>query len=147
MITIKDINFNKNKDENFNICEKDKSIIILEETQYNTLNASILTKSFSCSDLSSLNNLCYDGDNELSITVKKNNINYNKKYNRYSRYKSKSCENFLREVKHLPHVLYNKFLKDLCKKIEVIRNYSIRKENIFCNCLKINKKLKNKENT
>ncbi|KAL7292786.1 hypothetical protein TKK_0013614 [Trichogramma kaykai] len=103
-----------------------------------------LRKSLSFSELNS-GSVNYAGDDERSASFKtlddiylshctletvhseKNTTNKSGRLKR----RSKSCESLLHEVKHLPHILYNKFLNCLSKEID-----KMKKESTKCTCQK-----------
>ncbi|XP_014218340.1 uncharacterized protein LOC106646731 [Copidosoma floridanum] len=133
-----DDNCNQNTTESFIFWEKQ-----CELYENSSLRSSL-------SDLSTTND--YDGDNEHSSIFKSLDDTYLSNYSRYlmdeerivkkrSMYRSKSCESFLREAKHLPHVLCDKFLKYLATEIK-----NMRKQKVYCTCSKTFEKPHNKEN-
>lgn len=142
---------NKNKDENFNLHSNDTNSFMFWENRCEAINSvTSIRKSWSCSNLSSLN-IPYEADNESSVTVETSSFckkayfdSYNGRNNSKkvcTKQKSKSCNSLLKEVRHLPYLLYDTFLKSLAEEIN-----HIRKGHIVCKCPEPLKKKHLKQN-
>ncbi|XP_016839291.1 uncharacterized protein LOC100678302 [Nasonia vitripennis] len=143
----KDINENS-KSHNHNTTES----FVLWEKYLESSEKISSRRSLSFSELNCVNE-SYGGDDEYSTTFKSldetclstcsfDSVHEkkNSQQKRFSR-RSKSCDDLLKEVKHLPHIIYQRFLKCLSKEID-----SMLKQNVVCTCERSFKKRSNKEN-
>ncbi|XP_058810864.1 uncharacterized protein LOC131675757 [Phymastichus coffea] len=128
-----------------NICNHNTTESFVRWEKFCETSEKLMTRSFSFTQLNSVTESC-NGDDEYSTSCKTVDDmqlskiplkNYNTSYQHKRMNRSKSCESILKEVKHLPHLLYDRFLKFLSEEIE-----KIRKESVVCTC----QKLYNKEN-
>jgi hypothetical protein len=140
----------RNIDENCNNHNTTESFVLWEKA-CKTSDKLLNRRSRSFSELTNISD-SYTGDDEYSTSFKTldntfisdfgidtNDKSVSQKKSLVQR--SKSCDSLLREVKHLPHLLYDKFLKCFVKEIE-----NIRRQNIVCTCPNLNEKYSNKEN-
>ncbi|XP_011498423.1 PREDICTED: uncharacterized protein LOC105362640 [Ceratosolen solmsi marchali] len=154
MKVIKDKSYVQNKGDINEICNNHNTTesFVLWEKACKTSDKLLPRRSHSFSELNFIAEN-YTGDDEYSTSFKTLDNTYmsdigfdpNDKslfQKKYSRYRSQSCDSLLREVKHLPHILYDRFLKCLAKEIEMIR-----RQNIICTCPNLNQKHSNKENS
>lgn len=143
----KDINENSNN-HNHNTTES----FVLWEKYLQSSEKITRRRSLSFSELNSVTE-SYGGDDEYSTSFKTLDETYlsncsldsvheikNSQRKRFSR-RSKSCDDLLKEVKHLPHIIYQRFLKCLSKEID-----NMLKQNVVCTCQRSFKKRSNKEN-
>lgn len=143
----KDINENT-KNHNHNTTES----FVLWEKYLESSEKITTRRSLSFSELNSVTE-SYGGDDEYSTSFKTLSETYlsnssldsihekkNPQHKRFSR-RSKSCDDLLKEVKHLPHIIYQRFLKCLSKEID-----SMLKQNVVCTCERTFEKGSNKEN-
>lgn len=131
---------NHNTTESFvlweKFCENSEKLASRRSFSFSELNSSAET----CTESSySTSYQTLDGVNlaESSTEI----LNHAKSHKCKGLRRSRSCESILREVKHLPHLMYDRFLKSLSREIE-----RIRRENVVCTCEKPHGKNFNKEN-
>lgn len=141
----------KDINENCHYLNTTESFIVLEKHCQSSERLTV-RRSQSFSELHSITG-SYGGDDEYSTSFKTFEDTYlsnclidtvnDTKLSRKKcfKHRSKSFESLLKEVKHLPHLLYDRFLNCLSKEID-----HIRKQNVVCTCTRSHKKQSNKEN-